>query len=116
MTTDEEIASRVRAALAHVPDVSEKRMFGSIAFMVKGKLCISARAERIMYRIDPALHAAALKRTGCQPVIMKGRQYRGYVYVNTDVVKTKSALKYWVDLALNYNETIASPRQRNLSR
>ena len=77
MTNDDELSSRVRVALAHVPNVKERRMFGSIAFMVRGKMCISARAERIMCRIDPALHDTALKRRGCQTVMMKDREYRG---------------------------------------
>ena len=108
---DSELLSRVRAALEPVSNVKEKRMFGSAAFMVRGKLCISARAERIMCRIDPALHDAALEREGCHAVVMRGRQYRGYVYVGAESVKTTSALKYWVDLALDYNKAIASTRQ-----
>ena len=86
-------------------------MFGSIAFMVRGKLCVSARAERIMCRIDPAIHDAALERNGCQTVVMKGRQRRGYVYVDAGSIRTKSALKYWVDLALDYNKAMASTRK-----
>lgn len=79
MGRDSELLSRVRAALATVPTVEEKKMFGSTAFMISGKMCISACAERIMCRIDPALHDAALEHKGCQTVVMKGRQYRGYV-------------------------------------
>ena len=112
MAHDDELLTRVRSALAHVPNVKEKTMFGSIAFLVRGKMCVSARAKRIMCRIDPALHDAALKRKGCQTVVMKGREYRGYVYVNAESVRTKSALKYWVDLALNYNESIAVTKDR----
>ena len=111
-----EILSRVRAALAPVPNVEEKKMFGGTAFMVRGKLCISVRAERIMCRIDPALHDAALEREGCQTVVMRGRQYRGYVYVGAEAVRTIGALKYWVDLALNYNKLVASPKKRNSTR
>jgi len=113
MTCDHELVDRVREALAYVLDVKEKRMFGSMAFTVQGKMCVSARAERIMCRIDPAFHDAALKRKGCQTVIMKGREYRGYVYVDAESVSTKGALKYWVDLALNYNKIIASTKQGN---
>ncbi len=113
MAHDDELSSRVRAALAHLPNVEEKKMFGSTAFMVRGKICISARAERIMCRIDPALHDVALKRKGCRTVVMKGRQYRGYVYVEAESVRTKHALKYWVDLALNYNKAIASTNKGN---
>ena len=110
---DRELLSRVRAALAPVPKVKEKMMFGSTAFVVRGKLCISARAERIMCRIDPALHDAALERKGCQTVVMRGRQYRGYVYVAAESVTTAAALKYWVDLALNYNKAIATAKNGN---
>jgi TfoX/Sxy family transcriptional regulator of competence genes len=109
---DSELLSRVRAALAPVSNVKEKKMFGSTAFMVRGKLCISARAERIMCRIDPAIHDAALEREGCHTVVMRGRQFRGYVYVAVEAVKTSRALKYWVDLALNYNNTITSTKKR----
>lgn len=103
VTRDEQLINRVRTALQDVPSVKEKKMFGSIAFMVRGKMCMSARAERIMCRIDPALHDTALKRKGCRTVIMKGRAYRGYVYVDAAMVKTARALKYWVELALQYN-------------
>ena len=88
-------------------------MFGGIAFMVRGKMCITARAERIMCRIDPALHDAALKRNGCRTMVMKGREYRGYVLVSADAVRTKAALKYWLDLALNYNKSITSTKKRS---
>ena len=107
MARDDILLSRVRAALAHIPDVKEKRMFGSMAFMVRGKLCVSARAERIMCRIDPALHETALEHEGCRTVVMKGRPYRGYVHVDAESVKAEEALKYWIDLALNYNTAIA---------
>ena len=88
-------------------------MFGSMAFIVGGKMCISVRAERIMCRIDPALHDAAVERKDCQTVVMKGRRYRGYVYVDAGSVRTKVALKHWVDLALDYNRAITATRKGN---
>lgn len=103
-----ELVQRVRSALADVPDVKEKRMFGSVGFMVSGKLCVTARAERIMCRIDPVDHDAALQRKGCRTVVMKGRVYRGYVYVEAAAVSTKRALTYWVGLALRQNESLSS--------
>lgn len=108
MPHNDSLVSRVRGALAGVATVTEKKMFGSTAFMVRGKMCVTARPERIMCRIDPALHDAALKRKGCQAVVMKGRTYQGYVYVDAGAVKTTAALKYWVDLALSYNKTIGT--------
>jgi len=103
---DENLVERVRAALAHVPEVQEKKMFGSTAFMVRGKMCVTARAERIMCRINPAKHDAAVKRPGCRTVVMKGRDYRGYVHVAADAIRTKRALDYWVKLALHHNQAV----------
>lgn len=108
MAHDDELSGRIRAALVHVADVTEKRMFGSLAFMVRDKMCISVRAERIMCRIDPALHDAALERGGSRTVVMGGREYRGYVDVDAESVSTKAALNYWVDLALSYNKAITA--------
>ncbi|MBI2517752.1 MAG: TfoX/Sxy family protein [Opitutae bacterium] len=100
------LVDRVRKMLVRVPGVSEKKMFGSIAFMVRGKMCVTARAERIMCRIAPEQHDSALKRQGCETVVMRGREYRGYVHVRAEAVRTERALKYWVDLALAHSKTI----------
>jgi hypothetical protein len=78
-------------------------MFGGIAFVVEGKMCISAGKACIMCRIDPAIHHAALKRNGCTTVVMKGRAYRGYVHVAGDALKTEDELNYWLKLALDLN-------------
>ena len=89
----ENLVDRVRTALAGVRDVKEKKMFGSVGFMVRGNLCLTARPTRIMCRIDPATHDAAIKRKGCSTVIMKGRPYRGYVYVDAAALATDKALR-----------------------
>ena len=78
-------------------------MFGGLAFMVRGKLCVSVGRDRIMCRIDPAIHDAALERKGCQTLVMKGREFRGYVRVDADVIQTKGELDHWIGLALDYN-------------
>lgn len=114
MARDDTLVDRVRAALGGTPRVEEKSMFGGIAFMVRGKMCVSARKERIMCRIDPAIHDAALDRKGCRTVVMKGREYRGYVYVDAAAVRTKRDLDYWLGLALDYNNKAkASTRKSN---
>lgn len=57
-------------------------MFGGTAFMVNGKMCITAGLHRLMCRIDPVRHQTALKRKGARTVRMKGRTYIGYIHVN----------------------------------
>ena len=97
------MTNRVRTALAGISRVEEKKMFGGITFMVRGKMCVSVGHGRIMCRIDPALHDAAVKRKGCRTMVMKGRQYRGYVYVDAGALETAAHLRYWIQLALDYN-------------
>ncbi|HXY51242.1 MAG TPA: hypothetical protein VEI01_17450 [Terriglobales bacterium] len=66
-----------------------------------------------MCRIDPAIHDGALEGKGCRTVVMKGRRYRGYVYVDAEAVKTKAQLDYWIGLALDYNDKArATPKER----
>jgi len=97
------LVQRVKASLSGAPRLQEKRMFGGVTFMVRGKMCVSVGKGRIMCRIDPALHDAALKRKGARTVVMKGREYRGWVYVAAAAVQTKRDLDYWVRLSLDYN-------------
>lgn len=106
-THEKSLLDRVRAALVGQPQVQEKRMFGSTGFMVRGHLCVSVRATRIMCRIDPALHASALKRSGCKTVVMKGRPYVGWVYVDAAALEEHMLLR-WVRDALEFNGRLAA--------
>jgi len=113
VSRDEALLNRVKAALAGIRPVEERRMFGGITFMVRGRMCVSVGKERIMCRIDPALHDAALERKGCRTVVMNGRQYRGFVHVEAAALKTKRDLDHWIGLALDYNRKAkASARTR----
>jgi TfoX/Sxy family transcriptional regulator of competence genes len=114
MAQDEVLTNKVRDALAEISDVEEKKMFGGLMFMVNGKMCISVGIDRIMCRIDPAIHNEVVKRKGCRTVTMKGRKYIGYVHVDKEAIKTKKDFDYWIGLALDYNRrAIASPKRKN---
>ncbi|MCI0413807.1 TfoX/Sxy family protein [bacterium] len=102
--TDNELTQRVRAALQNVPQVVEKKMFGGVTFMVNGKMCVGAGKDRLMCRIDPAIHEKAVKRKGCRTVMMKGREYKGYVHVSEEGIRRKDDFDYWIQLALEYNK------------
>jgi len=107
---DPRLVERVREALADVSGIRERRMFGGTGLMVRGHLCVSARPARIMCRIDPATHDEAIAREGCHTMTMKGREYRGYVRVDAAAVKTKRALKFWIDRALKFNRTLPAKK------
>jgi len=105
-TRDEALVARVRKMFSKVPGVEEKKMFGSVAFMVRAKMCVSARAERIMCRLDPAIHDQAIELPGVRTVAMSGRKYRGYVHVAAEALQSERALKSWIGLALAYNKRL----------
>ncbi len=87
-------------------------MFGGIAFMVNGKMCITVGHDRLMCRIDPVLHESATRRKGARTVKMKGREYIGYVYVDEEALKSKGQFDFWLSLALDFNKRAKSSRPR----
>ena len=111
MAYNEKLTSRIRNALSHLPKVEEKRMFRGVTFMVNDKMCISAGDDKIMCRIDPAIHQEAIQRKGCETVKMKGREYKGYVYVHEEAIKAKKDLDYWIGLAIDFNKLAKSSKK-----
>ncbi len=114
MAYNENLADKIRQSLAHLTGVKEKKMFGSLAFMVEGKMCLTAGADRMMCRIDPNLHEEVAGRAGCRPVVMKGREYKGYVYVDNKNLQKKTDFNFWIKLALDFNKKAkASVKKRS---
>ncbi len=112
MAYNEKLAHRIKEALAHLPMVEEKKMFGGIAFMVNGKMCVTVGKDRIMCRIDPAIHDEAIRSKGVQKVIMRGRDYKGYIHINEDAIKTKKDLDYWIEVALDFNKIAKASKKK----
>ena len=112
MAYNEKLTAKIRDALAQVPNVEEKKMFRGVTFMVNDKMCITAGDNKIMCRIDPSVHEQALKRKGCETVKMKGREYKGFVYVSEEGIKTKKDLDYWVQLSLEFNKRAKSSKKK----
>ena len=112
MAYNEQLTERIRKALAHLPNVEEKKMFRGVTFMVNNKMCISAGDDKIMCRIDPSLHEEALKRKGTETVKMRGREYKGYVYVNEEAIRSKKDLDHWISLALEFNKLAKASKKK----
>ncbi|MBA3647738.1 MAG: TfoX/Sxy family protein [Chitinophagales bacterium] len=112
MAYNPKLATRVREALTGILNVEEKRMFRGIAFMVNGKMCISVGDDEIMCRIDPALHNAAVEKKGCRTVKMRGREYKGWVLISKEGMKSKKDLNYWISLALDFNVAAKATKKR----
>lgn len=116
MTSRPALIDRVRAALKRQRRVAERRMFGGVTFMVNGKMCISVGRGRLMCRIDPEVHDAALRRAGVRTVKMGGRAYRGFVHVRENAVSSLRGLNYWVRLCLAFNQRAKSSRGRGVRK
>lgn len=96
---DETLAQRVRTLLGPRDGVTEKRMFGGLAFLVDGSMavCVSGRADALMVRVPADATADRLAEPGTSPLVMSGRETRGWVYVDKQVVADDDELRRWVD-------------------
>ena len=110
MGYDEALTDRMREALGHRSDVVEKRMFGSVGFMVAGNLALAVSdhdEHPVMVRVGPDEYPAAIARPGAGPAIMGKREMKGWVFLERDAVATDEQLADWVELALDFNATLA---------
>ncbi|SKB63761.1 TfoX/Sxy family protein [Daejeonella lutea] len=100
-----ELANRLREYLGKVPRlrVKEKKMFGGLAFMVSDRMCINVSGDRLMCRFDPKLEAEIRAKAGYEPMIMRGKELRGYCYVREEGYRSEEDFKYWVGFCLDYN-------------
>jgi len=87
-----------------------KPMMGGLCFMVNGKMCVGVEKNRLMARIGPDAYEDALKRKGCRPMDFTGRPMRGFVFVESEGLKSAKDLRFWAELALAYNPTAKKSR------
>ena len=102
MAFDEAVAGRVREALADSPDVVEKKMFGGIAFMVRGNMCCGVIGDRLMLRVGPAGYETALSRPHAKPMDFTGRPMKGMICVEPAGFVSAVALKGWIAPAMEF--------------
>jgi TfoX/Sxy family transcriptional regulator of competence genes len=103
MAYNETLADRIREALEHHPNATEKFMFGGVCFMVEEKMCMGVVKDEMMCRIDPEKEQEALSKVGCRPMNFNGRNMKGYVFVSEDGLKNKKQFDYYVGLCLAFN-------------
>ena len=95
MAHSEKLAERIRAVLEDRDDVVEKKMFGGIAFMVRGNMACGAVRGELMARVGPGHYEWALTRPRVRPMDFTGRPLRGFVYVGTAGIRTRAMLSKW---------------------
>jgi TfoX/Sxy family transcriptional regulator of competence genes len=108
MAHDEDLANRVRAQLAERREVTEKAMFGGLAFLIGGKMAVSVSGRGgLMVRVAPGSTDDALSRPHTELVVMRGRPMMGWIRVAPDGVKTKRQLEAWVRRGVDFAGTLA---------
>lgn len=113
MAYDLVLAQRVRDYLSRFPeyDVEEKKMFRGLAFMVNGKMRVNVSNDNLMCRFDPALTEELSVKTGYLPMIMRGKVFKGYCYVEPAGLKTKKNFEFWMKQCLDFNEKAKSSKK-----
>jgi TfoX/Sxy family transcriptional regulator of competence genes len=102
----EPLAVRVRAALGQRSSLHEKKMFGGLAFMLRGHMCCGIIGDTLMVRVGSAAHEQALARPYARPMDFTGKPTRGFVYVDPEGIAAPAGLQGWLDLALAYNGSL----------
>ncbi|HEX2102169.1 MAG TPA: TfoX/Sxy family protein [Solirubrobacteraceae bacterium] len=102
MAYDEALAGRIRDALADRDDVTERKMFGGLAFMVSGNMCCGVIGSDAMLRLGEDGAEAALDEPHTRPMDFTGRPMKGMVYVAAAGVEDDAAVRLWVDRAVEF--------------
>lgn len=107
MAYDEDLANRIRELLAPEPGVEEKRMFGGLAFLVNGNMSVAASGQGgLLVRAPSGESDSLLRRAHVHPMVMGGRDVRGWVRVEAAGVRTKRQLQGWVNRGVGYARTL----------
>jgi TfoX/Sxy family transcriptional regulator of competence genes len=104
---DEDLANRIRELLSGERGVEEKRMFGGLAFLIDGNMSVAAsRQGGLLVRVPPEDTDRLIDGKHVSPMVMAGREARGWLHVAADGVKTKRQLQSWVSRGTGYAKTL----------
>jgi TfoX/Sxy family transcriptional regulator of competence genes len=102
MAYDLGLAQRVREALGSRQGITERKMFGGLAFLVDGKMFVGVQDSTLMARVGPQRHQDALAVPNVRPMDFTGRPMKGYVYVDPPGLADDKALEAWVHWCVDY--------------
>lgn len=117
MAYDEQLAARVRALLKGQRALTEKKMFGGLAYMSQGKMFAGILKDNLVVRVGPEANDKALKEPHTRPMDFTGRPMKGYIYVGPGGTMTEAQLRTWLTRGLTFVSDLpvaqrTVPRQR----
>jgi TfoX/Sxy family transcriptional regulator of competence genes len=107
MAYDEDLANRIRELISAEKGVTEKKMFGGLAFLIGGNMAIGASGQGgLMVRCDPAETDKLVTKPHARRFEMRGRAMDGWLRVDAEGVKTKRQLEPWVKTGAAYARSL----------
>jgi TfoX/Sxy family transcriptional regulator of competence genes len=111
MAYNEALADRIRGIVGEGPGVSERKMFGGIAFMLNGNMFCGITRDDLMARVGPDRFEEALKRPGARPADMGGRPMKGMAFVGPEGYSTDEQLRGWVEQTLENARSLPAKKK-----
>jgi hypothetical protein len=108
MAFDEGLAQRIRELVRAQRGITERKMFGGLAFMSRGHMFVEVLGSTLMARVGPDEHAGTLARRHVREMDFTGKPMKGYVYVDAAGSEEESQLKHWIDTCLRNVDTLPS--------
>ena len=106
MSYDEGLAERLRQSLQSRRDISERKMFGGLAFMARGHMFIGIQGDVLMARIGPEAYEEALSSAHVRVMDFTGKPMKGYVYVDPPGTESDADLSDWVRRCLHFAQSL----------
>jgi len=111
MAYDEILADRIRELVSSESDLTERKMFGGLAFLIGGNMAVAASGQGgVLVRVDPAQSDALVATTNARLMEMRGRQMQGWLRVGPEELRTKRQLAKWVELGTTYARSLPAKR------
>jgi len=111
MAYDHDLADRIREQIGGDPALTERKMFGGLAFLVGGHMAVAASGTGgMMVRVDPVQTERLLRSAGVTRVEMGGRSMNGWLRVDTDHLRTTRQLERWVGLGTTFARSLPPKR------
>jgi TfoX/Sxy family transcriptional regulator of competence genes len=108
---DEALAERIRELVGSERGITEKKMFGGLAFLLNGNMSVAASGQGgLLVRVDPDESDALAKKAGARVMEMRGREMHGWLRVDAGAVRTKTQLSAWVDRGVSFARSLPPKR------
>ncbi|MFD0363710.1 TfoX/Sxy family protein [Nocardia sp. GCM10030253] len=111
MAYDVELADRIRELIEPGPDLTEKKMFGGLAFLIGGNMAVAASGQGgLLARVDPEQSDVLLANDFVESMVMGGRSMRGWLRVTDEALASDEALHEWVERSVDYARSLPAKK------